>query len=415
MLFWISVFWIVHICLIFFVIKGIGKAPLMSLYVISFTGLYVLPLLLDPIIPDSSRIIFNGFFQYSVSDDVYIGVVKMICLHQLMLLIYLIKKRKKDRSEKRIVLPIYVRNSFWVLGGLMLALFVIKIYLVVQFGYLYLFESNSKLLGETILLQLFPLASSLVFASRFSGDKSKLYVLFVLILLLSLLTGQRGFFIKNLIGIIVIYSLFSDLRLTYKAAVTSLFIVLAMFSLAFVRIGVSVKQNDRIILVNGVATSYGILSVVERDHDVLDLPNKSIFAEIRSISESFIYFIVGASNPHVQDEAASLKRYAHSGQFLSNHYNPSAVRLGKGLGTGNLIEAKLIFGRYGVLVVIVLAILFTGVDRLKVTFFSVPFIYAFSGSVFFWPRDSLLGPLSDNIILIVMLIVLFVWRNILRL
>jgi hypothetical protein len=296
-----------------------------------------------------------------------------------------------------------------------LTLFVIKIFLVVQFGYLYLFESNSKLLGETILLQLFPLASSLVVASRLSGDKSKLYVLFVLILLLSLLTGQRGFFIKNLIGIIIIYSLFSDLRFTFKAAVTSLFIALAMLSLAFVRIGVSVKQNDWIILLNGVSTSYGILSVVERDREALNLPFKSIFAETRSISESFIYFIAGANNPHVQDEAASLERYAHSGQFLSNHYNPGAVRLGKGLGTGNLIEAKLLFGRCGVLVVILLALLFTSVDRLKVTFFSVPFIYALSGSVFFWPRDSLLGPLSDNIILIVILIVLFVWRNILRL
>jgi DNA-binding transcriptional regulator YiaG len=312
-------------------------------------------------------------------------------------------------------LPGFLRNVFWLFGLVVFILLLVKIYFVSKFGYLYLFDPINELKGEKILLQFFPLICSLVFASRLSGDKSRLYVLFILIIILSLFTGQRGFFVKNAIGLFIIYTLSKEVRISLSKIAFTVILIFALFHIAFIRVDSSVKQSSFAIILNVVSTSYGILTVVERDKEHLDLPSKSMFAEIRSIVESVVYFVTGGTNPYVQSDKDSLKRYMHSGQFLSNHYNPSAVNLGKGLGTGNLIEAKLIFGNYGLLVVMFLIILFASVGRVSLNPLNIPFIYSFAGSVFFWPRDSLFAPLSDNLVLIILLFLLFVCRSILRL
>lgn len=290
----------------------------------------------------------------------------------------------------------------------------VKLFLVLNDGYLSLFKDNKNTEGLIVLIcnMVFTFSFYLIISSRPPIGKLKVYAIFYyLTLLLTLLTGQRGFALCQIV--IVSYAIISLYNIKVNFFRIFIFFVGIMFLAIFIEANRSnsdfILNSDIFVLfIYGQGISLQVLGYSIEYQNILNYNFLNLFAEFRSVAESIYYRLIGEKSIITRSAYLSMKEFGHLGLKLSYTLNRDKFFLGQGIGSSYLAELYLVGGKSLVLIGGVLLgyiIEFLNFKMLKNRKYLL-LILMFGSSLIFLPRDSLFAFFSTNIIVILLYILL---------
>lgn len=299
---------------------------------------------------------------------------------------------------------------FWISFPVFINTVLQKLYLVFSEGYLSLFQDNRGRdnLVIVILNCIFTFSFYLILVSKPPLKRLKIFtIIYLFALILTLLTGQRGFALCQII--IISFALVSlyNLKINFKRVFLFGFLILfTAIYIGFYRSNSDFNLNSDLFVffVHTQGVSLQVLGYSIEYQDSLNYNFINLFSEIRSVMESAYYRIIGGKSEITSSAYLSMKEFGHLGLKLSYMLNPNKFFLGQGLGTSYIAEIYLVGGK-------ILVLLFGLIFGFSLEFINLRikqskkfllFGLLFGSSILFLPRDSLLAFISTNFIFIIL-------------
>jgi oligosaccharide repeat unit polymerase len=361
---------------------------------------------------------FGGYnFNYPTITTTTLCIINSYFAIQIGLIIKKFKTNTEVLNVSNIKRLDKISIILFLIGGLG---FIINLYLkllsVYRYGYLYLFTGQVENdIQENIIIKvsgvIFHIGYAILFCSSEKGKKLKTYTLiYVILLLLNLLSGQRGESFSILITILIIYFA----RFNYQISIKSILILGVCFLILLV--GIDIFRDSRQILslfeiieiFFGQSKSYIIInnSIVYESQINYKLIN--LFSEIRSWLYSIQGRLLGVTVDATQNQYASMKEFGHLGQTLSYLTNEGSFMIGKGIGSSYIAELYLL-GKQKVILIhgLIFGIILSYFSTYKNKIFNNVLAIVMIPSILFMPRDSTLSILSNNIIAISIIFIIY--------
>ena len=393
-----------------------------------FLGTYFL-FLLSRIFLDIINIydfsITTGFSNYSY--DLY--TQKKILMNVFLSLWsihlgYLIKNRK-TKSFK----VVGIKNNNLIKIGLIIFIMTLPLFyydiiqnlqLVLSSGYLALFQDYGN--QQSIIIILAKPLNQIGLYLFILGNPSKpklkgILFLYLTVLFTQIIIGQRGEVLSQILMLIYIISLLYDIKIRLFKIILFMFLLisLAIFidGLRTYR-GVGIDKEIFKYFLIGQGVSIQVLGYsIENEQLLNDYKIINLFAELRSLLTSVIHRLIGTKSEITRNAYNSMVEFGHLGLKISYLINSTKFFNGQGLGTSFIAEIYLIAREYGqVIIGLILGYMIKTLENMTYSSKRGILIYmVFAPSLYFLCRDSLLAFLSNGLIAIFIILILYLFNK----
>ncbi|MBN2597971.1 MAG: O-antigen polysaccharide polymerase Wzy [Marinifilaceae bacterium] len=294
-----------------------------------------------------------------------------------------------------------------------------KVMAIKKYGYLALFQDFNESPALIVILCIVINTIGLYFIILSKPDKKKMLwilSLYISFLLVKLSLGQRGAILCQMITIFWAITYVYNVKINFlKITFFSCLILLLAFYVGISRVDgdFSIGKDALGVFFMGQGVSIQVLGYsIEYENLLSDYSFINMFAELRSIFESILNRLLGTESLITNSAYESMKAYGHLGLKLSYLVHTDKFFKGNGLGTSYIAEIYLVAKEYGQLYFgIILGFIIEYLSRLTVNSKKgMLLLLVLSPSLYFLSRDSLFAFLSNNILIVGLLIFIFFFK-----